>query len=168
MRSALNFLVICAGVLSIILTLLALSDLRHRRLPNKLVALYALLCPLALLASQAEPGQWMQHGLTGLTGFLLFLLLFALGGMGGGDVKLGAAVFAWAGTQSLWPALFVVGVTGLLLAVLGLLADALSKHYPPPLKSRRRKLARALSAKRGVPYGVALAAGGLAALPAYW
>src|SRR5690554_416706 len=98
----------------------------------------------------------------------LTLLLFALGGMGGGDVKLGAAVFAWAGTQSLWPALFVVGVTGLLLAVLGLLADALSKHYPPPLKSRRRKLARALSAKRGVPYGVALAAGGLAALPAYW
>lgn len=150
------------------LCLLAWSDLRHRRLPNKLVALYALLCPLALLASQAEPGQWMQHGLIGLLGFLLFLLLFALGGMGGGDVKLGAAVFAWAGTQSLWPALFVIGITGLLLAVLGLLADALCKRYPPSPKSWRRGLARALSAKRGVPYGVALAAGGLAALPAYW
>lgn len=116
----------------------------------------------------ATPAQWLQHGLVGALGFLLFLLLFAVGGMGGGDVKLGAAVFAWAGTQSLWPALFVIGVTGLLLALLGLLADSLNKRWPAPAGSTRRKLLKALSAKRGVPYGVALAAGGVAALPAYW
>ena len=147
---------------------MARSDLLDRRLPNKWVAFYALLCPVALLLSHAESAQWLQHGLIGFTGFLLFLALFALGGMGGGDVKLGAAVFAWAGTQSLWPALFVIGVTGLLLALLGLLADALSRRRPARRGSWRYRLARMLSARRGVPYGVALAAGGLAALPAYW
>lgn len=151
-----------------ILALLAWSDLRERRLPNRLVALYALLCPLALLLAQAAPGQWLQHGMVALAAFLVLLALFAVGGMGGGDVKLGAAVFAWAGPQSLWPVLFVIGVAGLLLALLGLLADALAKRRPPPMHSRARDLARALSARRGVPYGVALAAGGLAALPAYW
>lgn len=141
---------------------LAFSDLRERRLSNRLVALYALLCPLALLASDASRAQWWQHGVVMAAGFGLLLGLYALRGLGGGDVKLGAAVLGWSGVQALAPALMTVAVSGLLLALLGLAADAAADRARPG--SWQASMLRVLSARRGVPYGVALALGGLAAL----
>jgi len=115
---------------------------------------------------------WLQHGMVALAGFMVLLILFAMGGMGGGDVKLGTAVLAWAGMQSLLASLFVIGLTGLVLALLGLAADKLSvlgsDTGQGPVHRSWKALLHGLSAKRGVPYGVALAAGGLVALPAYW
>jgi len=161
------------GAIAIALLIaLLVCDLRQRRLPNRLVALYALMCPFALLAAGTVPAMWLQHILVACVGFLVLLVLFAVGGMGGGDVKLGTAVLAWVGTQSLLNSLFVIGLTGLALALLGLLADRLALLSSATGQGRVRSMWRstlhALSAKRGVPYGVALAAGGLVALPAYW
>lgn len=157
---------------TVLLVALLYCDLRQRRLPNRLVAVYAVLCPLALLASGAAPATWLQHGVVAVAGFVFFLVLFALGGMGGGDVKMGTAVLAWAGVQSLSASLLLIGLTGLVLALLGLLADKLSalssQTQAEPSPSMWRKVLHALSARRGVPYGVALAMGGMAALPAYW
>lgn len=131
-----------------------------------------MLWPLAFAVS-GIPGQtWLQHGIVALSGFAVLLMLFVLGGMGGGDVKLGTAVFAWAGWHSLLPCLFVIGVAGLVLALLGLLADWLAAKATNQSQCRKRRMWHAalyaLSANRGVPYGVALAMGGLVALPAYW
>ena len=47
----------------------------------------------------------------------IFYLLFLLGGMGGGDVKLVAAVGAWAGTVQVGSVLIVSAIAGGLLAV---------------------------------------------------
>ncbi|WP_397475035.1 prepilin peptidase [Pusillimonas sp.] len=155
-----------------LLVALLYSDLHQRRLPNRLVAVYAVLCPIALLASGAAPATWLQHGVVALAAFVFFLALFALGGMGGGDVKMGTAVLAWAGVQTLSESLLLIAMSGLVLALLGLAADRLSglrgSARKSPAANLWRKALHALSAKRGVPYGVALAMGGMAALPLYW
>lgn len=146
-------------------------DLRHRRLPNRLVAAYAALCPLALFVVGVPPSTWLQHIVVAMLTFLIFTTMFTLGGMGGGDVKLGTAVLGWAGVQSLVPCLLVIAVSGLVLAALGVLADMLIARQGPMASDNDgvwRILLHALSAKRGVPYGVALAFGGMVVLPAYW
>lgn len=129
---------------------------------------------MALWLNGAAPNIWLQHGIVALAGFAVLTVLFMMGGMGGGDVKLGTAVLAWAGLQSLVTTVFVIAVTGLLLALLGLMADrlAVSRRRAAGQGSRVvrvwQAMLYALSAKRGVPYGVALALGGMLALPAYW
>ena len=130
--------------------------------------LLACLLLWALLLTQAPLHLWLQHGLVALIAFLSLLVIFAAGAMGGGDVKLGTAVFGWAGTQALWPAIFVIGVSGLVLALLGLAADCWTRRWPPTQGSTLHHLNSAVSARRGVPYGVALALGGVACLPGYW
>lgn len=145
---------------------LSFEDLRYRRLPNRLVAWYGLLCPLALLVSGASMTQWLQHGTVAVVGFLVCLALFAARALGGGDVKLGTAVLAWAGAQDLMTILLVISLTGLVLALLGLLLDMPCLRHGS-VASLLRGARRALLVRRGVPYGVALAAGGLAAMPAY-
>lgn len=157
-------LVLLAG--AALLLRLSLEDLRCRRLPNRLIAGYGALCPLALLLSGASWAQWLQHGVVALAGFLIFLALFVARAMGGGDVKLGAAVMAWTGVQNLTLVLLVISLTGLALAMAGLLLNmrCLRRSFA---RGWRRQLRRALLVQRGVPYGVALAAGGLSAMPMY-
>ncbi|QDQ88033.1 peptidase A24 [Alcaligenaceae bacterium SJ-26] len=154
-----------AGCALSLLFLLARTDLRQRRLPNVLVLAYAaFFLPWAWLHGLS----WAQAGLhlmVGGGGFLVLLLLFAVRCMGGGDVKLGAAVLFWAGPLKMLPVIAVVAWTGALIGILGWLCDryaALCMKNGRPLADRR--WLHALSARRGVPYGVALAAGGLCAL----
>jgi len=156
--------VLLAGVA--LLLRLSFEDLRRRRLPNRLIAEYGALCPLALLLSGASWTQWLQHGAVAVVGFLVFLALFAVRAMGGGDVKLGTAVVAWTNIQDLVPTLLVISLTGLALALAGLLFDmpCLRRFFA---RGWRRRLRRALLVRRGVPYGAALAAGGLFAMPMY-
>jgi prepilin peptidase CpaA len=150
----------------VVLLRLALGDLQHRRLRNRLIAWYAGLCPLALLTSGAPAWQWLQHGVVAIVGFLVLLLLFAARAMGGGDVKLGTAVLAWAGTGDLMTLLLVISVTGLVLALAGMLFNARCLRTVFA-RGWRRRIRRALRVQRGVPYGVALAVGGLFAMPGY-
>lgn len=154
-----------AGAAALLLRL-AQSDLRYRRLRNSLIAWYAGLCPLALLTSGASAWQWLQHGAIAAVGFLVLLALFAARVMGGGDVKLGTAVLAWAGTADVANALLVISITGLIVALMGLLFNArcLRTIFAHGWRHRMR---RALRVQRGVPYGVALAAGGLFVMPGY-
>ena len=123
---------------------------------------------MALLLTQAPVKHWLQHGLVALLAFVVLLALFAAGAMGGGDVKLGTAVFGWAGTQAAWPALFITSVAGLVLALVGLAVDFCCRRWPPKRRGFAHRWADAISARRGVPYGVALALGGIAALPSFW
>jgi prepilin peptidase CpaA len=149
-----------------VLVRLALGDLLHRRLRNRLIVWYAGLCPVALLTSGASGQQWLQHGLVAVVGFLVLLALFAARIMGGGDVKLGTAVLAWTGGADVANVLLVISVSGLIVALMGLLLNA---HCLRRIFARgwRRKIRRALRVQRGVPYGVALAMGGLFAMPGY-
>ena len=74
----------------------AVKDVRGRTIPNWLTY-SGLLMGLAVRAS-ALGWAGLRAGLLGvLVGGGIFYLLFVVGGMGGGDVKLMAAVAAWAG-----------------------------------------------------------------------
>lgn len=145
---------------------LSYEDLRRRRLPNRLVAAYACSAPLALLASGAPAAQWQQQGLVAAASFMVMLIFFVLRGVGGGDVKLGTAVLAWTQSGDLMRVLLAISLTGVVVALLGLLVGApcLRRMFG---KGWLRRVRRALLVQRGVPYGVALATGGLFALPAY-
>jgi prepilin peptidase CpaA len=89
------------------------TDFRSRRIPNV----------LTFGASAAAVVFWcLSHGWSGLAsslggwalGCALFLPWFLLGGMGAGDVKLLAALGAWAGpTEAVWIAVYAAIAGGI-------------------------------------------------------
>jgi len=107
-----KYLLICALAIA---SVGAVKDVRGRRIPNWLT--YSGLLA-ALVVREAFAGWPGLKG--GLLGMLLaggiFYLLFLLGGMGGGDVKLVAAVGAWAGTVQAESVLVVAALAGGILA----------------------------------------------------
>jgi prepilin peptidase CpaA len=141
-----------------LLAMLALSDLRRRRLPNAIVAAFA-----ALYFAQA----WLSgvgrigleaHLATGAAALLLAALLFRFGWLGGGDAKLFGAVFLWSGPALAATVFFIVSLFGLML---GLAQIAIGRLQRDPGAAQTPGW---LAPKRGVPYGVALAVGGAAAV----
>ena len=93
----------------------ALSDIRTRRIPNWLT--YTGLGAALLVRGVFAGWPGLRSGLAGLVlGGGLFLVLFLLGAMGGGDVKLMAAVSAWAGPSQVIAISIVSGIAGGILA----------------------------------------------------
>jgi len=143
---------------SAVLSILALSDLRRRRLPNVAVASFAALYFLhAWLAGESRAAM-EAHAATGAAALVLAALLFRFGWLGGGDAKLFAAVFLWTGPAYAATVFFIVSCAGLMLALVQIGAGRIARRGPA-----EPKLAW-LAPARGVPYGVALALGGLAAV----
>jgi prepilin peptidase CpaA len=108
---------IAIGLLFLPLAIIIIyMDVRYRRIPNKLV--FALL--VAGIVFNSLFGQW-QGLITSLTGLALaFGLMFVLhifGTMGAGDVKLFAAVGSMVGASHVFPMLFIVALSGGLLAI---------------------------------------------------
>ncbi|TBU93534.1 A24 family peptidase [Stutzerimonas kirkiae] len=136
---------------------LARADLLRRRLPNRWVLLYAGLFPLNAWLGEMGWSALALHGLAAALTFLSLLPPFMHGGIGGGDVKLATVLMLWAGPSGAPAALLATGLGGLLLGIAGWLADRCPGSSP-------RGLRHALSARRGVPYGVALVLGGIVVL----
>jgi prepilin peptidase CpaA len=141
-----------------VLCLLAWHDLRWRRLPNRLVLLYAMLYPFFALST---PMVLLSHLALGAGFLLLGVFLMLRGSMGGGDAKLIGALMLWAGPAQWLQTLLVTTQSGLLLGLLGVIARLWLRRQPP--ESIRPAL-RCLTVGRGVPYGVALALGGVYAI----
>lgn len=143
-----------------VLAMLALFDLRARRLPNVVVAAFAALYFVNVAMAGFSLASWGVHVIVGAVSLAAAALIFRLGWLGGGDVKFAAAVFLWAGPEY-WPVLVVVSLCGLLVA-LAVLAVAGLQRIPAlaAVGSRFGWFAPA----RGVPYGVALALGGVVAV----
>lgn len=118
------------GLLASCLALAALSDARHRRIPNALV-LVTLLAGLLLNAFGPQPFRdndglfamypgalgWGASLLGALVALLLFLPFYALRVLGAGDVKLFAAVGAFAGPAASVNLALCVLLAGGLLAL---------------------------------------------------
>jgi prepilin peptidase CpaA len=138
----------------------AASDLRRFLIPDT--------CSVVLLgafavyaASGATQGAWPLHLAVGALVFLAGTGLFAAGLFGGGDVKLFAAAALWAGFADLAVLMLVMTLVG------GVLAGAVAVRCLV-----LRRLAPAGGQPAGLrgqplPYGVAIAAGGLAVLGAH-
>jgi prepilin peptidase CpaA len=153
-------------VFSAILIVAAIGDLRTRRIPNRLVAVLAVLgIAYSVARAPGIPGL-SQAGGGLLAGLACWLPFYLMGWLGAGDVKLYAAAGAWLG-----PARSVEGalVGALFGAVLSLIWMAKSQG----MKRAAQTLGMAAatpgmltpdgsSSKRStLPYGVAIAFGAL-------
>lgn len=141
---------------------LAATDVRERRLPNKGTLAVAILFFVDAALVHISPPIMGRHLLAATAVGVLCIGLYLMGMLGGGDVKLAAAISLWVGANLLivMSTLMLVAVAGLLVALLGLATRRLD---PASCFGPMRSLAF-LSCRRGVPYGVALAVGGSAAI----
>jgi prepilin peptidase CpaA len=129
----------------------AVSDLQRRVIPNRIsVAILALYPAHALTLPAAAIGPSVAVAV----GVLIFgMFAFVRGWIGGGDVKLLSVAALWAG----WPlAVELAVITSLFGAVLALSWIALARYFPPLFPS-----IAAANGRTEMPYGVAIAAGGV-------
>ena len=144
MGNALSWILL--GTLAAMLLVACWFDIRSRTIPNLLNLAIALLAiPFWWsLGLPLWPDAAFQLGLA-IVVFALFAAAFALGAMGGGDVKLVAAIALWLPAQAVFALLFIMSLAG------GALTLAMFI---------RHRLARRTE-KLEIPYGVAIAFGGL-------
>lgn len=158
-------------VFSLVLCAAVVTDLRDRRIPNE-VTVTGLVAALVLSVVTAAPGLTSAMGGAGL-GLLLSFPVFALGGIGAGDAKLFTAVGAFVGPLGVLGVIIYGGLAGgvivlvdaarrgviipLLLSTMDVLVHLLT------LGRRGRRVTLATPGAKAVPYGVAIAVGGLAA-----
>jgi prepilin peptidase CpaA len=142
----------------------AAGDVAHYRIPNWLCAALALAFPAAALIAGLPPLLIGAHLALGLLAFLLCAGLFALNWMGGGDAKLIAAAVLWLGPSGGPDFLLATALAGGLLALL--LIALRSAPVRPRVPAGQAWLARLAAPGGPAPYGVAICAGALAAMPA--
>ena len=132
--------------LAALLLFAAFTDIRRRQIDNWLNAALVVGAPLFWWASGLSlwPGVAIQIGLA-LGTFVVLAGLFALRAMGGGDVKLLTALALWFDPASFLRLLFMMALVG------GLLTIGMGAWHV--MRRQRDRLA--------IPYGVAIAAGGL-------
>ncbi|HEY2749905.1 A24 family peptidase [Phenylobacterium sp.] len=141
-----------------------LRDATTYIIPNWIsLALVAAFPVAALALGLPLPTIALQFGI-GAAALVLGFAMYAVRWIGGGDAKLFAAAALWIG----WPAAVTyLGLTGIAGGVLAVaLLGIRSAYVRPFIPSGPRWLARLIEPGESVPYGVAIAAGALAAFPA--
>ena len=158
MLEALLLVLVAAAVLTA-----AVYDAATLTIPNWISLVLIALFPVAALAAGLSWVEVGVHAGIGFASLLVGVALFAGGIIGGGDAKLFSAIALFIGASTFLPFLFMVAMAGGVLAcvIVGLRALPATglTIYAPWLE---RVVPQA---KAGIPYGVAIAAGALAALP---
>jgi len=132
--------------LAIALVFAAFTDMRRRQIDNWLNAAVALAAPAFWWSSGLSlwPDVALQVGVA-FAAFVLLAGMFALKMMGGGDVKLLTALALWIQWDIFLQLLVVMAIAG------GILTVIMAGWHA--MRRQREKLA--------IPYGVAIAIGGL-------
>lgn len=144
--------IIWAGILDI-----ATMTIRNE-LVLFLVAVYAALAPLTGVGITTIG---LNTALATVVLASLFIL-FSIGWIGGGDAKLAAVVALWVGSEHTGDFLLYTALFGGLLTLIVLQFRSISV---PHHWLQQRWINRLYDPQSGVPYGAAIAAGGLAVLP---
>ena len=140
------FIDLLCAILAFMLLWAAVIDIRTRTIANRLNLAIALMAPLFWWATGVD--LWPDAAIrvaVAIAIFLLFALAFQLGVMGGGDVKLAAALALW----------FPPGATVLLIVLMSLAGGVLTVIVMIEHKIKKNQ------GRPEVPYGVAIAFGGL-------
>ena len=137
------------GALAILLVVAAVIDVRTFTISNRLNLVVALLAPVFWLSVGLPlwPDAAIQLAIA-LGVFVLLAGAFYIGMMGGGDVKLAAALALWFSPSSTLLFLVLMSLAGGVLTIGLMVAHRL----------------RSRPGKPEIPYGVAIAFGGLAVL----
>lgn len=140
----------------------ALNDIRALRIPNWISLALIGVYPIAALFLGLSLG---DIGASMLLGFIMLLIgmgLFALKVLGGGDAKLIAASAPWIGVTAIWIFLFKVALIGGGLAVALLM---FRKSPLLPVYAQAPWVLKLHQSGKQIPYGIAIAVGGLWSLP---
>lgn len=139
------------GTLCALLIWAAVSDVQRYLIPNRICLSLLVLYPgYAVSLSPAEIG---IAAAIATAVFMVGAGFFSFGIMGGGDVKLLAATSLWAG-GAYFPAFLVL--TTIVGGLLAMWWGPLLRFFFPSVA-----LAKAGNGRPAIPYGVAIAAGGL-------
>ena len=141
----------------------AMTDATSFTIPNRIsVLLFAVYVSAAVVLGRplAEVGAELVIGVVAL---MVGMGMFAAGWIGGGDAKLFAASALWLGWTGLPVFLMVTALAGGGLALL--LLNARAPALKPYFQGAPGWFTRLITPGAGVPYGVAIAAGALAAFP---
>ena len=142
---------ICLWIFASLLIVAAWSDAIDFTIPNRIIVGLLVLYP-AYVMTAAHAIDWPM-ALAVSTGILaLGLLLYGTGKMGAGDVKLIAATAVWAGTEHTLDFVLLTAIAGGLLSLVLILRLNYGWviGYPPAGNTAKQ-----------LPYGIAIAAGGL-------
>jgi prepilin peptidase CpaA len=139
----------------------ALSDIARMIIPNWVSIAMATLFPFVALAIGMPLPQLGIHIGFGFAVLVVGFGLFSFNIFGGGDAKLLAAAAVWTGLGAFLPFIYWTAVAGGLMA-LALLAARQFVRQPESYPAFVNHL---LKKQNGIPYGVAIMAGGLMALP---
>ena len=140
----------------------AVSDLLTMTIPNRVAICLAVAFFAFALALHMPPVMIGLHVLAGGAILVVTFGLFAFGWIGGGDAKLAAATALWMGWENLADYLLISTLVGGALTLLILYV----RKWPLPVSLLRQDwIARLHDKATGVPYGIALAAAGLALFP---
>jgi prepilin peptidase CpaA len=156
---------IAGVVFMLVLAVASISDVRSRRIPNRLVALLVVL-GVVYSAVVLPPASGITRAVVSLAiGFGMWIPFYALGMLGAGDVKLFAAASAWLAPSQVFGAALLSAFAGGLLSVLGLmLAHGVGLTTFRIVHAFRdpKLLATPLAVPAGrktLPYGLAMAIG---------
>jgi prepilin peptidase CpaA len=140
----------------------ASSDLFSMTISNRANIALALAYPVVALAVGVPLAAIGVNLACGLAVLVVAFVLFTRGWIGGGDAKLAAATAPWLG----WTLMLDYGLLTSVLGGLLTLAILFSRRTPLPAWAARLDwVARLHHPTNGVPYGIALAAAGLALYP---
>jgi len=143
-----------------VLVAAAISDILWLRIPNWLsIFLVAWFVVFALVTGMAFDAIALRMGVGAAVLFCGFGL-YSFGLLGGGDVKLIAASAIWVGAGELMMFLLVVAICGGILAAAVFFARRIYLPTPGWLLEKQW-FARLITDGNGIPYAVAICAGGL-------
>ena len=143
----------------------SVTDIRSRRIPNKLVGWLALLGLAFGVITLPVPVGVMRSLVAGTLGFALWIPFYALRMLGAGDVKLFAAASCWLAPSQVFSAALVSAFAGGILSIAGLVLAhglALTTFRITHITRDPRLLFTPLGVAPGrktLPYGVAMAIG---------
>lgn len=139
----------------------AINDVLTMTIPNWLSIAYVAVFPFVAVYLGVSLIDIGWHFAAGLIGLVICFALFSVGVFGGGDAKLIPAVLVWIGPAGVMPYIFGIALVGGLLA----LVFILSRRFVPA-NMVPGVLQRSFVEGPGIPYAVAIAAGGIWAIPA--
>jgi len=144
------------------MALAAATDLTTMKIPNRLSAALASSYFLIALLVHVPIAEIATHVGCGAAVLVFTFFLFSFGWIGGGDAKLAAASALWLGWSPLADYGLASALAGGALSLVILFARRLAL---PQFLASQGWIARLHDAKSGIPYGIALALGGLVAYP---
>ncbi len=150
------------AILPAALLIASVNDIIEMKIPNWISLMLILTFPFAAIYFQLSLGEIAASVLLGLIVLAAGFTLFALNLLGGGDAKLIAAVAPWLGLSAFAQFAIWTVMAGGALAILLII---FRKTPPYPVYAHAKWVMKLHNAKGKMPYGAAIAVGGLYAMP---